>query len=177
MAQWLICPYWVSEHRTLEDDVGRTYQADYQVTEMHTANPGDSEGRLDLVFYEARGDGNFYRADWASGSWSAPPRYQRSYRPDPSLVYGDSFFTYGWFEMWMSLDEMVMDVAVSKITRNLAAGVVESTSQRTLLLVTKLMPLRFRLPELFGRPVSPFTFPGGTVPGGGDGSVVIPGRP
>ena len=32
---------------------------------------------------------------------------------------------------------MVMDAAVSKITRNMAGGVVENTSQRTVLLVTK----------------------------------------
>jgi hypothetical protein len=166
MAQWLICPYWVSEHRTLEDDDGRTYQADYQVTELHITNPGDADGTLELVFYEARGDGNFYRAEWASGRWSAPPKYQRYYRPDPSTVYGDSFFTYGWFEVWMSLNEMVMDVAVSKITRNMAGGLVESTSQRTVPVVTKPIPLRYRVPDIFGRPQSPFTFPGGTVAGG-----------
>jgi hypothetical protein len=77
----------------------------------------------------------------------------------------------------MSLDEMVMDAAVSKITRNMAGGVVENTSQRTVLLVTKPTPLRYRLPELVGCPQLPFTFPAGTVSGGGDGSVVTPWRP
>jgi hypothetical protein len=143
MAQWLICPFWVSEHRTLEDEHGSIYQADYQVIEVRVTNPGDAEGRLDLVFYEARGDGRF--------------------------------FTYGGFEIWMSLDEMVVDIAVSKVTRNTAAG-LENTSQRTLLLVPKRMPLRYMLSELFGRPQSPFTFPGGTVSGAGNGSIT-PWRP
>jgi hypothetical protein len=49
----------------------------------------------------------------------------------------------------------------------MAGGVVENTSQRTVLLVTKPTPLRYRLPELVGRPQLPFTFPAGTVSGGG----------
>jgi hypothetical protein len=102
-------------------------------------------------------------------------KVQRYYRPDPSLVYGELFFTYGWFEIWMSLDEMVVDVALSKVTRNTGAG-LENTSQRTLLLVPKRMPLRYMLSELFGRPQSPFTFPGGTVSGAGNGSIT-PWRP
>jgi len=35
----------VSEQRTFEDDSGRTYQADDQITEVHVTNPGDAEGR------------------------------------------------------------------------------------------------------------------------------------
>ena len=45
MAQWLICRYGVSEHRTSEDDSARAYEADDQFTEVHGTNPGDAEGR------------------------------------------------------------------------------------------------------------------------------------
>jgi hypothetical protein len=172
MAQWLICPYWECERRGLEDDAGRNYQTDYRITGLHVTNPSDADGMLELAFYEARGDGGFQRADWASGRWSMPAKYQRQYRPDPSAVYGTSFFTYGWFEVWLSRDEMVVDVAIWKITRNTAGGLVESTSQRTVPLAKRSIPLRFRLADLFGSPLTPFNFPPGTVlPGGGGGSV------
>lgn len=120
-------------------DADRLYQVDYQVTEVRVSNPTDLEGTIDFVFYEARGDGNYYRADWASGRWTAPPRYQRYYRPDPSREYGSSFITYGWFEVWLSLDALVMDVELSAISRNMISGgstagtggVVQNISQRT----------------------------------------------
>ena len=113
---------------------------------------------VDLVFFEARGDGNFYRSDWAGGSWSAPPAWQRYYRPDPSRVFGDRFITYGWFEAWASLDQITVDVSVSAISRNVVSGgsnggggVVENISQRTISLIPKPIPLLEMIPEIVDR--------------------------
>ena len=173
MAQWFICPYWVSEHRVRRDDADRLYQVDYQLTELLVTNPAAADGELELVFYEARGDGNFYRSDWVGGRWTAPAQFQRFYRPDPSRVFGDHFFTYGWFEGWMSRDDMVIDVELYKISRNMisggsasgAGGVVENISQRTVQVVPKRAPLADLIAAFFGRrPASPLVFPPGTEP-------------
>lgn len=159
MANWWWGPYWVAEHRSRRDDADRTYQIDYQVTEFHITNPTDREGVVDLVFYEARGDGNFYRSDWASGSWSAPARWQRYYRPDPSRIFGDRFIVYGWFEAWTSLDDITIDVRTLSLAMNLvsggsisgAGGVVQNMSDRTIHLVSRRPPIRFFVPELVDR--------------------------
>ncbi|NIQ56563.1 MAG: hypothetical protein GWN71_25330 [Gammaproteobacteria bacterium] len=151
MAKWWWGPFWAAEHRSRRDDADRVYQIDYRLTELHITNPTDRDGVVDLVFHEARGDGNFYRSDWASGSWSAPPRWQRYYRPDPSRIFGDRFFTYGWFEAWTSLDEILIDVRLLTIARNAAGGVVENIAERTLDLVPRRAPVAWIIPELIDR--------------------------
>lgn len=159
MANWWWGPYWAAEYRSRRDEADRTYQIDFQVTEFHITNPTDREGVVDLVFWEARGDGNFYRSEWAGGSWSAPARWQRYYQPDPSRIFGDRFLIYGWFEAWTSLDEMTMDVRAVTIARNLisggtdlgAGGVVQNMSERTIHLVPRRPPIRFVVPEIIDR--------------------------
>ena len=162
MGNWWIAPYWVAERRSQHDDAGRLFQVDYQLTELHITNPTDSDGVVDLVFYEARGDGNYYRSDWAGGSWTAPPLWQRHYRPDPSLVFGDTFITWGWFEAWTSLKDITIDVVVRRIARNMisggptpgAGGVVENISQRTIGLVRRSVPVSGLLGEVVDRMLS-----------------------
>lgn len=174
MSQFLVSPYWVCEHRARRDSIGRVYQVDHQFTTLRVTNPGPNEGSLDLVFWERRGDGNFYRSDWASGRWTAPPMWQRSYRPDPSRIFGDHFLVDGWFEVWMSLDEMLIDVAISGLTRSVlgdgaaSGGVVASISQRTLPLVPRPLPWRYTITEWVLGPISPLVFPRGTRPILGD---------
>lgn len=159
MANWWWGPYWVAEYRTRRDEADRTYQIDYQVTELHITNPTTRAGVIDLVFYEARGDGNFYRSEWASGSWSAPPRWQRYYRPDPSRIFGSRFFIYGWFEAWTSLDDITIDVRLVSSARNIisggsvsgAGGVVQNIAERTVQLVRRRPPIVYIIPEFLDR--------------------------
>ena len=172
MSQSLICPYWVSEHRTRRDSIDRLSQIDYQFTKIIITNIEDREGMVEIVFYEARGDGNFYRSDWASGRWIVSPKWQRYIRPDPSRVFGDSFITYGWFEVWMSRDYMTIDVSVSAISRSVvggsgggSGGLVENISQRTINLVPNRVPIIVRFAERLGITMpSPLHFPPGTNP-------------
>lgn len=159
MANWWWGPYWVAEYRSRRDDAERIYQVDLQVTEFHITNPTNREGVVDLVFHEKRGDDNFYRSDWAGGSWSAPPRWQRSYRPDPSRVFGSRFIIYGWFEAWTSLDDITIDVRAVSIARNVvsgtsasdAGGVVQNIAERTIPLVRRRPPILLVVPELIDR--------------------------
>lgn len=172
MSQSLMSPYWIAEHRTRRDAADRLHQIDYQFTKIVVSNPGNREGMVELIFYEARGDGNFYRSDWAGGRWIVSPTWQRHIRPDPSRVFGSRFITYGWFEVWMSRDDMTIDVSVSAISRSLVAGagdgsggLVESISQRTVQLVPKHVPIIVRFGEWMGFTMpSPLHFPPGTNP-------------
>ena len=172
MSQSLICPYWVSENRNRRDGLGPVYQKDIQLTEIRVTNPSNSEGMAEFIFYEARGDGNYYRSDWASGRWVVSPKWQRYIRPDPSRVFGPRFYTYGWFEVWLSRDDMTIDVAIQKISRNVAnssnAGSVQSVeglSNRTINVIPKRVPLFVRIIEGLGFPMpSPLPFPSGTRP-------------
>jgi hypothetical protein len=172
MSQSLICPFWVSENRNRRDGIGPVYQKDIQLTEIRVTNPSNSEGIVEFIFYEARGDGNYYRSDWASGRWVVSPKWQRYIRPDPSSVYGPRFYTYGWFEVWLSRDDMTIDVAIQKIARNVAnssisdsALSVEGLSNRTINVIPKRVPLFVRIVEGLGFPMpSPLPFPSGTRP-------------
>jgi hypothetical protein len=187
MAQWLICPYWVGEKRRLRDEADRTYQIDYQGTEIWVTNPTDLEGIVDLVFYEQRGDGNFYLSDWANGRWTVPGMYQTHYRPDASRRFGDWFIIYGWFEIWMNLDEMVMDIEIWRLSRNMigggagegAGGLVGNISQRTIQPVKKRIPLSVRIPDFVRPPRPPAHFPAEPprilAPGGGGIGPPVPG--
>jgi len=150
MAKWWWGPYWEAEHRGRRGEDGRVYQVDHRITEFRVTNPTAREGVLDLVFHEARGDGNFYQSDWAGGSWSAPPRWQRFYRPDPSRVFGSRFFLYGWFTAWTSLDEMLIDVRLRMITKSVDSG-NESISQQTIQLLPRRAPIEFWIPEVLDR--------------------------
>ena len=154
MGKWFICPYWASEHTHRYDEANRLLGIYYQVTEIRITNPSNSNGSVNLLFHERRGDGNYYQADWASGSWTMPAKYQRYYRPDPSRVYGDEFSTYGWFELWLSSDALVADVRIaatheSLMVVNTSAGQsdnrMEDISQRTVNLVPKPVPLTLRV--------------------------------
>ena len=158
MSQYQICPYWICESRNRPDSALH----DYQLTELRVTNPSEQFATLELVFYEARGDGSFVRAEWASGRWSAPPQWQRAYRPDPSETWGPSFFLYGWFELWMSSDAMVADVSVSRISRHRETS-DESHSQRSIQLINRPVPYLNRFIEgLLRIPLSPLIFPDGT---------------
>lgn len=172
MSQSLICPYWVAENRVRRDDTGVIYQVDIQQTKLVVTNPTNSEAIVEFIFYEARGDGNYYRSDWASGRWIVSPNWQRHLRPDPSRVFGDRFFTYGWFDVWLSNNDMTIDVSVSEISRSPifgsgdgSGGIAESVSKRTLNLSKKSRPLFVRIMEGIGFPMpSPLPFPSGTRP-------------
>lgn len=168
MAQKWICPYWIVENRN-RGDLG---YKDYQLTEVHITNPSDLTGRIELLFHEARGDGSFVRADWASGTWDMPAKYQRNYRPDPSRTYGTSFFIYGWFEAFTDLDALVIDVRVAGINRSTDVPGSEGISQRTIHLTPQALPLSDRLFRRWTRkePYLPL-IPGMKLPGEG-GSVV-----
>lgn len=156
MSQYQICPYWICESRNLPG----TAQRDLQITELKITNPSDTDAVLELVFYEVKADGNFYRADWASGRWAAPAKWQRVYRPDPSGVYGSAFYLYGWIEIWMSSNDMVADVSVAKISRNALPGELQTHSQRTLTLINRRIPWPLKIKEsVFGTSLSPLRFP------------------
>lgn len=154
MGKWYICPHWASEHSHQYDSEGRLVRIRYQVTEIAVTNPSAFAGQVQLAFYEARGDGNYYPADWASGRWSMPAKYQRYYRPDPSLTYGSEFSTYGWFELLLSSDDLVVDVRISEMHEYLLVlgssvgefnNRMEDISQRTVNLVPKPVPLTLRV--------------------------------
>lgn len=174
MSQFQICPYWLCESR--ERPEGN--QRDIQFTELHVTNPGDTDGLVEMIFYEARGDGSFQRSEWAGGRWNAPAKWQRVYRPDPSRVYGPSFFTYGWFELWMSSNAMVAEVQLSRIGRSLVARETESISQRSVPLITKPAPYFNGFIETMLRiPMSPLKFPPGTTAIDADQSMFDPRKP
>ena len=148
MAQWWISPYWASEYRRLRDDADRLYRVDIQVTYIRVTNPSDAEAVLDLVFFEQRGDGNFYRSDSAGGSWRIPAEFQFSYRPDPSRRFGDSWYVDGWFEVYTNRDDVVIDASLRRIARNVGSGalagtlgLVDGVGERTLNLYSRPVTL------------------------------------
>jgi len=151
MAQWLMAPHFLCERRHRRYERGETaFQVDYQVTYIVVTNPTPQTGRLGLNFYEARGDGSFALADWAGGTLRVRPKKQVVHQPTPPEdLYDGSFWRYGWFEIWMSLDEMAIEVSVRGISRNLVSGgqgggggVVTTRSDRVIDLKRRRAPLR-----------------------------------
>lgn len=157
MSQFYIVPFWICESRSRFD----RDQRDLQFTELHITNPGDTDARFELVVYESRGDGSFYRADWGDGRWAAPARWQRVLRLDPSRSYGAEFYTYGWAELWLSSDRMVADVVVGGVVKPHDASQAELMSRRSVPLTLQRAPFYNAFIEgLLRNPVSPLHFPG-----------------
>lgn len=152
-------PFWVAMRVEDRDDADRLVVVRYASTTLHLANPTSVDGLVSLTFHEQRGDGNFYRSDWAGGTYSAPPMWQRWIRPDPSRVFGDSYYLAGWFEIDSSIDELLVDVKVQTLHRTHAG---DHVAERTISLVPR--PVATPRPSLPARIVDTLRQPFGIGP-------------